>query len=91
MLSNSECAVIAARKTQEIFGREYLLNNREHMCSALGEKIDNKYMAFLGIKTKDDCPHMQPNKQGWTVFAEVYVDKVTGEVTVADYQTEVAS
>ncbi len=87
MPSQEECRKLACDKVKEIFGKEYLDDNNDSTCLSVCQR-DHKYCLFVAIKSEDQCPHMQPNELGWCVYAEVNVDRETGEVVVVDYQTE---
>jgi hypothetical protein len=87
VLTNRECGILAADKAVELFGREYLKENKENMCLARCD-FGDEFMVFFGIKTTTDTPKLKPNKKGWTVYAEIYVNKETGSIYVKDYQTE---
>lgn len=87
MLTNSECYRLAGKKIREIFGREYLLENKEKFRVSRSDRGD-EYWFFVFIKSKTDTPHLMPNHKGWTVYADIRVVKETGEIKVVDYQTE---
>lgn len=87
MITNSEAFVLAAKKAKELFGAKYLKENKKHMTVATSEQNNICYL-FLGIKTIHDCPNLTPNRGGWTVYAEIYVNTETGKVLTKDYQTE---
>ena len=87
MLSQDECIKLACDKVIEVFGKEYLVDNKDSTCLSVSQR-DQKFCLFVGVKSEDQCPHIQPNEIGWCVYAEVNVDRETGEVVVVDYQTE---
>ena len=87
MLTNLECYELAGEKIREIFGREYLLENKEKFRVSRSDRGD-EYWFFVFIKSIDDTPQIKQNVIGWTVYADIHIVKGTGEVIVVDYQTE---
>ena len=89
MLSERQSAKIAIDCVRGIFGSRYLQENRAGTCLTHGYWPEsNEYMLFLGIKDSRDLPNHPKTPKGWTVFAEVWIDTVTGTIKKMTYQTE---
>lgn len=89
MLTQLEADRKAIKRIQEIFGLDYLKANREGSCSSRGYWPETgESMMFVGIKDSDDLPNHKKNRKGWTVYAEIWVDIVTGKIKREEYLTE---
>ena len=87
MLTNSECYKLAGKKINEIFGTEYLNKNKEYIKIARSDQ-GNEIWFYVMIKSKDDTPKLKANDIGWTVYADIHVNKHNGNILVVDYQLE---
>lgn len=88
MLTEKEISKIIVDRVKEIFGEEYLRANRDKACTAYGLSGENEYMYFIALKSKSDLPQKKASPKGWTVFADIRVDRTTGKVIKEDFQTE---
>ena len=92
VLNNNECMKIIAKKLTDIFGNDYLRENFDRTIVGFSEQLNNanEYMVFVGIKTKQDCPWLPANDKGWTVYAVIRIDRLTGDIVDLQYQNEAA-
>ena len=86
-MDSRECYTIASRKIVEIFGRDYLQKNKSNITITYSE-LEKEFMVFVTIKNHEECPLLKPNELGWSVYATVFVDKYSGEITNVDFQRE---
>jgi len=82
MISQNEAIIVATVKIAELMGIEY---TKEHILNAtqsypVGEENEIYFEYFLGFDGDDE-------KDLWTVFAWVSVNKETQEVAFLDYKT----
>ena len=89
MLTQLEAERTAIKRIQEIFGLDYLRANREGTCTSRGYWPDcGDSMMFVGIKDSKALPNHERNQKGWTVYAEIWVDIITGKIKKEEYLTE---
>ena len=89
MLTKLEADRTAIKRIQEIFGLDYLKANREGSCTSRGYWPEHgESMMFVGIKDSEALPDHKSNRKGWTVYAEIWVDIVTGKIKREEYLTE---
>lgn len=95
MLDERDLLKIAKRKAVEIFGKPYLIKNFSNTCFAQGmvNLTDNtEFYYFQGIKGHAvDNPSPTPSGKGWTVYIEMRIDALTGNINHLDYKTDKAS
>ena len=87
MFDNTTCYRLAAKKANQIFGTKYLKANKKDVILARTDHGDVCQL-FVGIKGESQRPNLKPEAHGWTVYANIYVDKETGFVKVDDYQLD---
>ena len=89
MLTKIEADRIAIKRIHQIFGLEYLKANREGSCTSRGYWPEQgESMLFVGIKDSNDLPNHVKSRKGWTVYAEIWVDTITGKIKREEYLTE---
>ncbi len=89
VLTKVEAEKVAIRRIQEIFGLDYLRANRQNSCTSRGYWPDSgDSMMFIGIKDCEALPNHKKNQKGWTVYAEIWVDIITGKIIREDFLTE---
>ncbi|MBQ9401813.1 MAG: hypothetical protein IJU38_05545 [Clostridia bacterium] len=89
MLAKVEAEKMAIRRIQEIFGLDYLRANRQGSCTSRGYWPDSgESMMFIGIKDSKALPDHKKNRKGWTVYAEIWIDIITGKIKREDFLTE---
>lgn len=89
MLTKTEAEKMQIRRIQEIFGLDYLRANRLGSCTARGYWPESgESMFFVGIKGSKALPDHKCNQKGWAVYAEIWVNIITGEIIREDFLTE---
>ena len=88
MLTEKQLAKIATNAIRDIFGAEYLRNNRTGSILGHGMVDDDTFMVFIGIKDKNDLPKHMANPKGWTVYADVRINANTGDIIHKEYLLE---
>ncbi|MBQ0112979.1 MAG: hypothetical protein KBT03_07605 [Bacteroidales bacterium] len=87
MLTKQECYDIFKEKVNELFGDNYILENKSFlMFAATDEAYEGKYTFF--IANEKDFPNLKANYKGWKVYIQAKVDQNSGEIDVEDYQSE---
>jgi len=81
MLNDNEAKIVATVKIAELMGFDYTKEHIISSCEAFPENDDEIHFEyFLGFEGDDE-------KDLWTVFARVLVNRESQEVTYLDYKT----
>ena len=74
----------ALLKLIDVYGMDYMKSKVKHTPVARWDDGTCRVFYFM-FEDEDERPDLQANYKGWTVYAEVSVDKNTGEATMLDY------
>ena len=80
MVCKEEARIIAILKIADLVGKEYFRSHWVGSCQAYTGDDDVEYEYFLGFEGDDE-------KNLWTVFARVSVNRETEEAIFLDYKT----
>ncbi len=83
MINHDEAKVLAWKAISDLFGNDYFRSHFEGSCEAYPPQDYNEVIYepyFLGFEGDSE-------KNLWTVFASVSVNRETQEVTFLDYKT----
>ena len=81
MVNKETAAAIAYLAIADLVGRDYFKSHFDDVCHShpTGDSDDAEYEYFMGFEGDSE-------KNLWTVFARVSVDRETEKVTVLDYR-----